>query len=358
MSSDIEKYSKKGLRTSYISTVVGISLVLFLIGLILGGVLGITDFQRQAKENLFGDVFFQERMNESDIKQIEVQLKKWTEFKSVKYMSPEAAMEVFYENQVDKKELNEIFEGENPLPPSITFCPKEDFATKEGMRKLKNKLIKSFPEQIIEVSYNEANIENINLGFRQFVFLVLSIAVILIIIAIAMINNTIRLALYSRRFTIKTILPTLGSFNIPSKTFPDSDFVIPTPTSNSPGSWSFVSSNPLVAIIKSNKLSLVGSGRTTITATQAASGMYSSTSISCSFDVSKPSPSNPIQATPANISNVLSLINAAPVAGTIATPVAVSLTTNLTNMSTIKPTSSSVTIKASATKSVSIKKTL
>jgi len=160
------------------------------------------------------------------------------------------------------------------------------------------------------------------------------------------------------RFTIKTILPTLGSFNIPSKTFPDSDFVIPTPTSNSPGSWSFVSSNPLVAIIKSNKLSLVGSGRTTITATQAASGMYSSTSISCSFDVSKPSPSNPIQATPANISNVLSLINAAPVAGTIATPVAVSLTTNLTNMSTIKPTSSSVTIKASATKSVSIKKTL
>jgi len=84
MSSDIEKYSKKGLRTSYISTVVGISLVLFLIGLILGGILGITDFQRQAKENLFGDVFFQERMNESDIKQIEAQLKKWPEFKSVK----------------------------------------------------------------------------------------------------------------------------------------------------------------------------------------------------------------------------------------------------------------------------------
>jgi cell division transport system permease protein len=53
MSSDIEKYSKKGLRTSYISTVVGISLVLFLIGLIFGGVLGNTDIQRQAKENLF-----------------------------------------------------------------------------------------------------------------------------------------------------------------------------------------------------------------------------------------------------------------------------------------------------------------
>ena len=76
MSSEIEKYSKRGVRTSYISTVIGISLVLFLIGLILGGVLGITDFQRQAKENLFGDVFFQERMNESEIKQIEIELKR------------------------------------------------------------------------------------------------------------------------------------------------------------------------------------------------------------------------------------------------------------------------------------------
>jgi len=205
MSSEIEKYSKRGLRTSYISTVVGISLVLFMIGLILGGVLGITDFQRQAKENLFGDVFFQERMNESDIKQIEIQLKKWQELKSVKYMSPEAAMEVFYENQGDKKEMNEIFDGENPLPPSITFSPKEEYATKQGMSQIKTKLLNSFKNQIIEVSYNEANIESINLGFKQFVFLVLSIAAILIVIAIAMINNTIRLALYSRRFTIKTM---------------------------------------------------------------------------------------------------------------------------------------------------------
>ena len=205
MSSEIEKYSKRGLRTSYISTVVGISLVLFLIGLILGGVLGITDFQRQAKENLFGDIFFQERMNESDIKQIEIELKKWDEFKVVKYMSPDAAIAVFYENQGEKKELDEIFEGENPLPPSITFNPREEFATKEGMRKIKNKLLKAFPNQLIDVSYNEANIESINLGFKQFVFLVLSIATILIIIAIAMINNTIRLALYSRRFTIKTM---------------------------------------------------------------------------------------------------------------------------------------------------------
>jgi cell division transport system permease protein len=73
------------------------------------------------------------------------------------------------------------------------------------MGQIKTKLLKSFPSQIIEVSYNESNIENINLGFKQLIFLVLLIAIIMIVIAIAMINNTIRLALYSKRFTIKTM---------------------------------------------------------------------------------------------------------------------------------------------------------
>jgi cell division transport system permease protein len=203
--SEIEKYSRRGLRTSYISTVVGISLVLFLVGLIIGGILGITDFQTKAKENIAGDIFFNEGFNEADIKQVELQLKKWREFKSVKYMSPEAALATFYENQTETKELNTIFEGDNPLPPSITFSPKEEYATKEGMRSIKSKLLKSFHSQIIEVSFNEANIESINLGFKQFIFLVLFLALIMIIIAIAMINNTIRLALYSKRFTIKTM---------------------------------------------------------------------------------------------------------------------------------------------------------
>lgn len=205
MSSEIEKYSRRGLRTSYVSTIVGISLVLFLIGLILGGVMGVNDFQKQAKENIVGDIFFKENFNEADIKQVEIQLKKWPEFSSVRYLSPEAALATFYENQTDIKELNEIFEGENPLPPCITFSPNQDFASKEGMGQIKGKLLKSFPSQIIEVSYNEANIENINLGFKQFIFLILLIAFIMIVIAIAMINNTIRLALYSKRFTIKTM---------------------------------------------------------------------------------------------------------------------------------------------------------
>jgi len=63
----------------------------------------------------------------------------------------------------------------------------------------------AYPDQIAEVNYDKASVESVNLGFKQFVFLFLAVAALLIIVAVAMINNTIRLALYSKRFTIKTM---------------------------------------------------------------------------------------------------------------------------------------------------------
>ena len=67
MSKNVDKYSKRGVRTSYASTVIGISLVLFMIGLILGGVLGIREFEKQVKESIRGDIFFNPAMNETEI---------------------------------------------------------------------------------------------------------------------------------------------------------------------------------------------------------------------------------------------------------------------------------------------------
>ena len=214
MSVKAEELGKKSVRTSYISTVIGISLVLFMIGLVLGGVFGLKSVQRQAKESLQGDIFFKSEMNDADIKQVELQLKSWIEFKDVYFVSPERAIQEFGgENQKDNEMLG-IFNGENPLPATIGFHPKEQFATKKGMKFIKQKLIKRFPEEIDEVNYDKSNVENVNLGFKQFVLLFLSVALLLIIIAVAMINNTIRLALYSKRFTIKTmqLVGATGSF--------------------------------------------------------------------------------------------------------------------------------------------------
>lgn len=205
MSSSAEKYNQRGLRTSYVSTVIGISLVLFMIGLVLGGILALDSVQTQAKENLQGDLFFKAELNEADIKQIEQELKTWPEFKEVYFVSPERAMEEFSGLNKDTKEIEAIFEGENLFPPNIGYKPKADFANKAGMKQIKDKLLKAYPEEIDEVNYDEASVETVNLGFRQFAVLILLVAALLIIVAVAMINNTIRLALYSKRFTIKTM---------------------------------------------------------------------------------------------------------------------------------------------------------
>jgi cell division transport system permease protein len=203
--SSAEKYNKRGLRTSYVSTVIGISLVLFMIGLVIGGVLGLDSIQKQAKENLQGDLFFNAEMNEADIKQFEQELKTWPEFKEVFFVSPERAIEEFSGSTSQTSEVLAIFDGENPLPPTIGYKPKFDYANRDGMKSIKEKLLKAYPEEIDEVNYDKASVENVNLGFKQFVYLILFVAGLLIIVAVAMINNTIRLALYSKRFTIKTM---------------------------------------------------------------------------------------------------------------------------------------------------------
>jgi cell division transport system permease protein len=205
MSETTEKYTKKGLRTSYISTVIGIALVLFMIGLVEGGLLGLKSIQTQAKENLQGDIFFYSELNSEEIKQIQLELIDWPEFKDVQFISPTRAMDEFSGSESQSKQIMKIFEGSNPLPPSVTYRPKEKYANKNGMKEIRQKLLKNYSSQIEEVSYDEASVTQVNLGFRQFVFLFLVVALLLIIVAVAMINNTIRLALYSKRFTIKTM---------------------------------------------------------------------------------------------------------------------------------------------------------
>ncbi len=205
MNSSSDKYSKKGLQTSYVSTVIGISLVLFMIGLVIGGFFALENLQNQAKESVQGDLFFKAEQSEYDIKQIEQVLKTWSEFKEVQFISPERAVDEFSGGDRDSKEILAIFEGENPLPATILFRPKSNYASLEGMEAIKAKILKAFPNEIDEVNYDKSAVDSVNLGFKQFVFLFLAIASLLIVVAVAMINNTIRMALYAKRFTIKTM---------------------------------------------------------------------------------------------------------------------------------------------------------
>lgn len=202
MSETIDKYTKRGIRNSYVSTIVGISLVLFLIGLVLSGAMGLKSIQKQAKESIQGDIFFKSEMKDTDIKQVELKLKGWRELKKIWFVSSERAIGEFAGE--GSEDIQRLFEEENPLPPSLCFSPVEESANKTGMNRIKTKLLAQF-SQIDEVSYDPSAVEQVNLGFRQFAFIFLSLALLLVVIAVAMINNTIRMSLYAKRFTIKTM---------------------------------------------------------------------------------------------------------------------------------------------------------
>jgi len=199
-----DKSSRRGLRTSYVSTIIGISLVLFMIGFVLGAYMGIDNTQKQARESVTADIFFKPEMNDADIKQIEQELNTWNEFSDVTYVSEDRALEELF--SLDKKqELKEWYEGEQIIPTSITYKPKESFATVDGMKNLKGKILSAYGDRIVEIHYQEESVQRVNLGFKQITALFGAVAILLIVIAVAMINNTIRLALYSKRFSIKTM---------------------------------------------------------------------------------------------------------------------------------------------------------
>lgn len=205
MGEGVEKYNRKGVKTSYISTIIGISLVLFVIGLVIAAVFGLDRIQTQSKESLVCDLFFKADQNEADIKQVEQELKTWDQFREVYFVSPERAIETFQEPGQDAKAILAVFGDENPMPPTISFKPKEEHANSEGLEAIRAKLMADYGDRIEEMNYDKSMVENVNLGFKQFVWLIGAVAILLIIVAFAMINNTIRLALYSKRFSIKTM---------------------------------------------------------------------------------------------------------------------------------------------------------
>jgi cell division transport system permease protein len=205
MSENLEKYNRRGLQTGYISIVVGISLVLFMLGLVIGAYFGLENLQNSAKENIEIDLFFSPQMNDADIKLLEQDLKTWDEIKAIWFVSPERALEVFQSNPEEAKQIKSIFGEKSPFPPSVSFHPKSTIVNAEGLSSLSEKIMKTYKGQVTEVNYDENRVNEVNLGFLQWIYLFIAIGALLAIVAFAMINNTIRLALYSKRFIIKTM---------------------------------------------------------------------------------------------------------------------------------------------------------
>lgn len=200
MKKGVGEFSKTKLRSSYVTLVVSVSLVLFLLG-ILGLVLinakGLADYFR---ENLSFWVMLDDDAKEADIRLLQKDLDAKDYVRSTEYVSKEKAAAKM------KEELGEdfiSFLGENPLPPSIDVYLVSEYTRPDSVAKIE-KYILEYPF-VKEVYYQESLLYLINENVNKISFFLLVISFFLFLIALTIINNTIRLSIYSKRFLIRTM---------------------------------------------------------------------------------------------------------------------------------------------------------
>jgi cell division transport system permease protein len=192
--------TKTRLRSSYLTLVISVSLVLFLLG-ILGSVLinakALSDYFR---ESLSFSIMLNDDAKEADIRMLQKDLDAKLYVKSTEYVSKyDAAAKM-------KEDLGEDFInflGDNPLPPSIDVYLFANYTSPDSVAKIE-KYVLEYPF-VKEVYYQESLLILINENVRKISLFLLVIGSFLLLISLTIINNTIRLSIYSRRFLIRTM---------------------------------------------------------------------------------------------------------------------------------------------------------
>ncbi|WP_109097238.1 ABC transporter permease [Aquimarina sp. AU58] len=200
MSSSFEKYQKRRLISSYFSVVISISLVLFLLGLLGLLVLNTKKVADHFKEKIALTIYLKDTAKDIEIKQLEKTLALAEYTKSTAFISKDEAAE---EHSKDIGENFMDFLGYNPLQNSIDVYLKADFVDQAKIEEINASIIKK--DFVDEVIYDKPLISLLNDNIKRISFWVLLISGIFTFIAVLLINSSIRLSVYSKRFIIKTM---------------------------------------------------------------------------------------------------------------------------------------------------------
>ncbi len=200
MSQNFEKYQKKRLRSSYLSVVISIALVLFLLGLLGLLILKTRALATHFKEQVSLQIFLKDSIGNDALARFQKELHAKTYTQKLTYVSKEvAAKEMQQEIGQDFLE----FLGTNPLKNVINLHVKSDYVTREKMQEIENSLKKS--PLVYEIVYDKPLIELLNKNIKRISLWVLLFSSLLTLIAVVLINSSIRLSVYSKRFIIKTM---------------------------------------------------------------------------------------------------------------------------------------------------------
>ncbi|MDR0437084.1 MAG: permease-like cell division protein FtsX [Bacteroidales bacterium] len=195
-----EKYQRRRLRNSYITSVISIALVLFLLGIQGLILIYANKLSRYVRENIEVAIVLKDSAKDADIARLQKQLDFSPAVKSTTFVSKDQAAteltEGLGEDFVD-------FLGYNPLSAEIRLRLKAEYANTDSLAVLEHELLQI--NEVQKVDYLPNLVQKINDNIRKISTALMSVSIIILLIAIALINNTIRLAVYSKRLLIKSM---------------------------------------------------------------------------------------------------------------------------------------------------------
>ena len=195
-----KKVSSVSFFNSRLTSVISISLVLFLLGLILLiGMLG-NKLSVYVKENLSFSIVLKDNQKETEIKKMQKSLDALPFIKSTEYISKEQAAK---ELEEELGENPETFLGFNPLQASIEVKLHSEYANPDSLQVIEKK-IRNYTS-VSELLYRKDMMEMVHNNMKRLGLILLTLAVVLMIISFVLISNTIRLLIYSKRFLIHTM---------------------------------------------------------------------------------------------------------------------------------------------------------
>ena len=200
MSAKFDSYQKRRLQSSYFSVVISIAIVLFMVGILGLVLLKSTFVANRVKEKVAITLFIKDDVTQKQIKTFRESLLKEEFTKKAIYTSKAQAAKI-YSKEIGEDFLS--FLGKNPLKNGIDIYLKADFVTPEKMQEIEKRFLKN--AFVADVSYDKPLINILTKNIKRISFWLLVVSGFFGVVSMILINSSIRLSIYSKRFNIKTM---------------------------------------------------------------------------------------------------------------------------------------------------------
>ena len=194
------KGSMKKSKPSYFMAILGVALVLFILGILGWLVINTSKLETYFKGSVQVHAFIREGSPQKDIDVVKNIIKSKPYARNVEYITKEKARQTFIGD--GNQDWNKVLDY-NPLPASIDFYLEPEYVNRDSLKIITTEIMKNFI--ISEVKYPDAVVTNLNNVVTKAGYFLLALAGILALIVIILIDNTIKLAMFSNRFLIKTM---------------------------------------------------------------------------------------------------------------------------------------------------------